>query len=379
MSQYALSHWEWNNFFRDVDLVVVGGGLVGLQSALAYRRRAPSARIVVLDRGPLPIGASTRNAGFACFGSLSEILADLASMPAERVYATIARRYYGLQRLCELFTETELAWVSSGGYEVFSADQAESLQACQEALPAVNARLESELGLKDVFSSVPSPKAGQLGLQAVHGLIYNAYEAQLDPGRLVQMLLRRAAAAEITVLGGVTVTEYATAGPGVELQTDRGWEISGRQLLLATNAFTAQLWPTDITPGRNQVLISGPVPELRLRGTFHYDEGYVYFRNVGNRVLLGGGRNVDLTGETTTEFGTSERVTSYLHQFAERHFTFPVRWERTWSGIIGTGPDKSPIVTRVSPGVVAAVRLSGMGVALSARIAEEAAELLFTG
>jgi glycine/D-amino acid oxidase-like deaminating enzyme len=379
MLNYALSHWEWDNFFRDVDLVVIGGGLVGLQSALAYRRRAPAARIVVLDRGALPIGASTRNAGFACFGSLSEILADLAHMPAERVYATIARRYYGLQRLRELFTETELAWMSSGGYEVFSAEQAASWRACQEALPAINARLEEDLGLKNVFSIVPSAQADRLGLQAVHGMVYNAYEAQLDPGRLVRTLLRRAAAADITVLGGVTVTEYTSAGPGVSLQTDRGWAIAARQLLLATNAFTPRLWPADITPGRNQVLISEPVPELRLRGTFHYNEGYVYFRNVGDRVLLGGGRNVDLAGEATTEFGTSERVLTYLQQFADRHFAFPVRWERTWSGIIGTGPDKSPIVSRVGPGVVAAVRLSGMGVALSARVAEEAADLLFAG
>lgn len=377
MSPYTLSYWEWNAFLRDIDLLVIGGGLVGLQSALAFRHLHPTARIVVLERGPLPIGASTRNAGFACFGSLSEILADLERMPEDRVYATIARRYQGLRRLRELFSPTELALDECGGYEVFSAERSESYAACCAALPAINERLARELGLPEVFSVAAPEQAAQLGLQAVHGLILNQYEAQIDPGRLVQTLLRRVAEAGITLLAGTTVTEYEETDAGVRLHTDHGWTVTGQQLLLATNAFTSSLWPAEITPGRNQVLISQPIPNLRLRGTYHYDEGYIYFRNVGDRVLLGGGRNQDVTGETTTLFGISEPIQQYLRAFAERHFAFPVPWERAWSGIIGTGADKSPIIERITPRVVAAVRLSGMGVALSARVAEEAAQLLF--
>ena len=379
MSPYTLSYWEWNAFLRDIDLLVIGGGLVGLQSALAYHRRNPAARIVVLERGPLPIGASTRNAGFACFGSISETLADLERMPEERVYATMVRRYQGLQQLREQFSAEELALDESGGYEVFSADRSASYATCCAALPALNDRLARVLGLPEVYAIAEPELAGQLGLQAVHGLIVNRYEAQIDPGRLVQTLLRRIAAAGITLLAGTTVTAYRETAQGVSLHTDHGWAVSGRRLLLATNAFTPALWPAAISPGRNQVLISHPVPHLRLRGTFHYDEGYVYFRNVGDRVLLGGGRNVDIAGETTTDLGTTEPILGYLQAFAARHFAFPVEWDRAWSGIIGTGPDKAPIVERIAPRVVAAVRLSGMGVALSARVAEEAAELLFTG
>jgi glycine/D-amino acid oxidase-like deaminating enzyme len=377
MANYALSYWESDSFLREIDLLIIGGGLVGLQSALAYRRRHPEARIVVLERGPLPIGASTRNAGFACFGSLSEILADLERMPPERVYATIARRYHGLRLLRRHFSDAELALESLGGYELFSADQAASYDACRAALPAINEGLHRELGLEEVFRIVPVERAPDLGLCVPHGLIFNAYEAQIHPGELMRHLLRRIAAADITLLAGTEVTAYAELESGrVEVQTDRGWTLSGQQLLLATNAFTEQLHPLAIVPGRNQVLISHPLPGLRLRGTYHYNEGYVYFRNVGDRVLLGGGRNVDIAGETTQQFGSSERVIAYLKAFAQRHFDFPVEWEGAWSGIIGTGPDKSPIIERVSPRVVAAVRLSGMGVALSARVAEEAADLL---
>lgn len=376
MPQYSLSHWEWNSFLRDADLLVIGAGLVGLQSALAHHRSHPTARIVIIERGPLPIGASTRNAGFACFGSLSEILADLGRMSEANVLATVARRYQGLARLRDSVPPPEMNWQARGGYEVFAQTQAAGYAACVAALPSINAHLERTLGLSEVFRVVPAERAPDLGLQAVHGLIYNAYEAQLDPGELMRHLLRRIAAAGITLLSGTEVTAYTESPDAVSLHTDRGWTLEGRQLLLATNAFTSQLHPLDIVPGRNQVLISRPVRDLRLRGTFHYDEGYVYFRDVGDRVLLGGGRNVDIAGETTQDFGRSERVIQYLREFADRHFAFPVTWEREWSGIIGTGRDKSPLVERLSPRVVCAVRLSGMGVALSARVAEEAAGLL---
>jgi glycine/D-amino acid oxidase-like deaminating enzyme len=47
-----------------------------------------------------------------------------------------------------------------------------------------------------------------------------------------------------------------------------------------------------------------------------------------------------------------------------------------WSGIMGVGPQKSPILRQVLPGVFTAVRMGGMGVAIGSLVGEEAAELL---
>ena len=41
----------------------------------------------------LPQGASTKNAGFACFGSLSEILDDLQSHSKEEVLQLVKKTY----------------------------------------------------------------------------------------------------------------------------------------------------------------------------------------------------------------------------------------------------------------------------------------------
>jgi len=69
-----LSYWEHQTFLRGFDVVIIGAGLVGLTAALHTRRLRPKARVLVLERDVLPNGASTKNAGFACFGSISELL-----------------------------------------------------------------------------------------------------------------------------------------------------------------------------------------------------------------------------------------------------------------------------------------------------------------
>ncbi|RXG17999.1 FAD dependent oxidoreductase [Leeuwenhoekiella aestuarii] len=72
-----LSYWEYKSWFSNVDFTIVGSGITGLNCALRLRALHPSAKILIVERGNLPQGASTKNAGFACFGSLSELIADL--------------------------------------------------------------------------------------------------------------------------------------------------------------------------------------------------------------------------------------------------------------------------------------------------------------
>ena len=72
-----LSYWEIKTWLTNIDFTIVGSGIVGLNCALQLKKRFPKAKILILEKGMLPQGASTKNAGFACFGSLSEIIDDL--------------------------------------------------------------------------------------------------------------------------------------------------------------------------------------------------------------------------------------------------------------------------------------------------------------
>ncbi|MCE2821321.1 MAG: FAD-binding oxidoreductase [Saprospiraceae bacterium] len=97
--KYELSYWEQQSFFEHIDVAVIGSGIVGLAAAIHLREKNPKLRVVVFERGPLPAGASTRNAGFACFGSMTELIDDLSHTPEDTVLSTVEKRWNGLQRL----------------------------------------------------------------------------------------------------------------------------------------------------------------------------------------------------------------------------------------------------------------------------------------
>src|SRR6185369_8374728 len=94
-----LSYWEQESFFNHIDLLVIGGGIVGLNAAWHAKKIAPRLKVAVFERGSIPMGASTRNAGFACFGSPSELLDDLSRNSEEEVFSLVEKRWKGLSKL----------------------------------------------------------------------------------------------------------------------------------------------------------------------------------------------------------------------------------------------------------------------------------------
>src|SRR6476620_11057282 len=114
-----LSYWELKNWFTNIDFTIVGSGIVGLHCGLALREKFPESKILILEKGILPQGASTKNAGFACFGSVSEIISDLKTHTEEEVIQLIQKRFSGLQLLRKNLGDEAIDYQSNGGYEVF--------------------------------------------------------------------------------------------------------------------------------------------------------------------------------------------------------------------------------------------------------------------
>ena len=133
-----LSWWEIDGWFSNVDYTIVGSGIVGLHTALRLRERFPHSKILILERGPMPQGASTRNAGFACFGSLSEIIDDLNHHNEEEVTALIQKRWHGLQLLRKRLGDTAIDFKPYGGYEIFLQDDTAGYENCLRRIPFVN-------------------------------------------------------------------------------------------------------------------------------------------------------------------------------------------------------------------------------------------------
>lgn len=358
-----------------IDYAIVGSGIVGLTTALALRTARPDAKIVVFEKGILPSGASTKNAGFACFGSVSEILDDLQSHTEEEVLELIRKRYNGLQRLRNLLGDKDLGMEWLGGYELFPESDAETYANCLDRLEYVNELAkEAILSKKDVFLLQNDPFSFK---NIQKKLIFNQFEGQLNTGRMMNNLIRLVSEKGIMLLNSVTVASFSHEAGELLMETKPFGILRPKKLLIATNGFAKEFLNEEVLPARAQVLVTKPIKDLKIKGTFHLDKGYYYFRNVENRILFGGGRNLDKKGETTTEIHTTpliqKRLEDLLEQVILPGIAFTV--DQRWSGIMGVGPQKKPIVKRIAPDVYCGVRMGGMGVAIGSLVGEELGQL----
>lgn len=368
-----LSYWELKNWFTDVDFTIVGSGIVGLHCALNLRERFPESKILVLEKGMLPQGASTKNAGFACFGSLSEIMDDLKSHSEEEVVQLIQKRWNGLQLLRKNLGDKSIDFKPFGGYELFLKEDDSTYTECLQQLPFIN-----EI-LKPLFkAAVFTREIDRFAFENIKEYtIFNPFEAQIDTGNMMQALLKKAISEDILILNQIEVTAFEEKQNHVEVAID-DFSFRTNKLLFATNGFASKLTNNEVKPARAQVLITEPIENLDIKGTFHLDKGYYYFRNIENRILLGGGRNLDFEGETTTELHQTEKIQNKLEALLKNVIlpNHDFKIAHRWSGIMGIGNSKKPIVSQLSENVYCGVRLGGMGVAIGSLVGKELAELI---
>ncbi|SHI42792.1 Glycine/D-amino acid oxidase [Hymenobacter daecheongensis DSM 21074] len=377
MAEQAFSYWEHQQFLQGFDVAVVGAGIVGLTAAIFTKRLRPQARVCVLERDILPNGASTKNAGFACFGSISELLEQEKKGGTAALLNVVRARWEGLALLRELLGDEALLYEDAGSYELFRPEEAALAHTCQAHIGYFNDLLAPIIGRPDVFRDATA-NISRFGLGQVTTMLENQAEGALDTGRLMHALLKLAWQHDIVVLHSCPVLAIEEAGPTMRLRTPSA-TIEAGQVLLATNAFSRQFFPAlDVQPGRGQVLVTEPIAGLRLLGTFHYDKGYYYFRQVDGRILLGGGRNLDFATEATTEPGLTDLVQQKLEQLLYE-VILPgqrPRIDYRWSGVMAFGADLAPIIQPLAPGIFGALRCNGMGVAMGAGVGRRAAEML---
>jgi hypothetical protein len=379
-----LSYWERKTWFSDIDYAVIGSGIVGLSCALSLRKQAPNSKIVVFEKGMLPSGASTKNAGFACFGSISEILNDLDTHSEEEVVGLVKERMEGLQLLRNTLGDKELNYLEYGGYELFTNHDKKLFDECHYKMKYVNQLLQP------VFNAeVFSVKENSFQFKNIHPqLVYSKFEGQIDTGKMMLGLIRKASEANVFILNNAEISTIEEANDRVLLQLkssnhaqhhaqDSAQEISVKKVLIATNGFARQFLKEDVAPARAQVLVTKPIKKLKVKGNFHLNKGYYYFRNIDDRILFGGGRNLDFKAEETTAMGLTGLVQDKLEELLATtilpNYAFEI--DTRWSGIMGVGGQKKPIVKRISDNVVCGVRLGGMGVAIGSSVGKQLANL----
>ncbi len=368
-----LSYWEHKSYLDEIDFMVVGSGIVGMTAALELKALEPDSHIVVIDKSSIGAGASSRNAGFACIGSLSELMHDRDQYGLDKTLEIVSARRDGLKRLQSLVDADAIEYQDSGGCELFSTE--EQYKLAHDELDEWNSLLRPLTGLDRSYTIAESTGFNNINNQC----IVNHAEGLLNTGKMYRALEALLTKNRIGSIRGLAMTQFKKSSKGISVQfTELNDSIVTKKLLLCTNAFTNKILNcADVTPCRNQVLVTSTVSNHHVSMGYHIDAGYVYFRAVEDRVLIGGGRHLHESENNTDQFALSYDNKVYLSELLKSvvlpNQNFEIDYH--WSGILSGGDVRDPVIREVTPHVYAAYRLGGMGVAIGSTIGRDLAHL----
>jgi glycine/D-amino acid oxidase-like deaminating enzyme len=288
-------------------------------------------------------------------------------------------RHTGLRRIKKIFGK-EIDFDLCGGFELFHDEGEESTPDLSENAAYLNALLKPITGSKSTFQ-VANEHIAPFGFGNTTHMVKNEIEGYLHSGKLLRCLLQKVQGMGVQVFCGIAVNGFEEGNGKVTINSAGKASFSAARVLVCTNALAPQLLPeVNIVPARGQVLLTSPIENLPFKGAFHSDKGFYYFRNLGNRVLLGGARNKAFAEERTSEAATSpfiqEALERYLAEVILPNANGSYSIEQRWSGIMGMGAEKTPVVKEVSPAIYCAIGLGGMGVAAAPVLGKRAAGLL---
>ncbi|QKW36893.1 FAD-dependent oxidoreductase [Actinomadura sp. NAK00032] len=359
---------------RKADLTIVGGGYLGLWTAVHAKRRDPGLRVVLLEAKTVGWAASGRNGGF-CEASITH--------GDENGRARWPEEFDTLQRLGEENLDAferdvrDLAldchWERTGTLTV----------AVEEHQVAWLHGAPGELDRAAVQAEINSPLF-------LSGAVDPDGCAMVHPARLALELARVAAEMGVEIHEHSPVTGLRTASGAVEVRTVRAAVTSGR-VVLATNVFRSLVRRNRLmtVPVYDYVLMTEPLTGEQMasigwsdrRGLADLANQFHYSRLTrDNRILFGGYDAVYHTGRMVKE-RYEERPETHARLASHFFATFPqledVRFSHRWAGAIDTCTQFTAFYGLTHRGRVAhAAGFTGLGVGATRFAAEVLLDLL---
>lgn len=226
-----ISIWERETFFAPYDVVIVGSGFVGLWSAYYLKKKKPDLRVCIVDRGIIPTGASTRNAGFACFGSLSELVHDARTMGTDKMLQLVEMRFKGLRRIQKVFQASEIDFDLCGGYELYDQQDKATVQELQQNIEYINSLLKPITDTKHTFK-LADDEIAQMGFGNTQYLVRNNLEGYLHSGKLVQVLMTKVQSMGVVFFTKTEITGFERNADTIHLNTNHHFSLAAKQLLI---------------------------------------------------------------------------------------------------------------------------------------------------
>lgn len=368
----SVSIWQADDTqpIRDVDVLVIGAGLVGCSAA--YFASQAGHDVVITEMRDIAMGASGRNAGFMISG-----LDTYYHRAVEEYGAEVAREMWNLS------SETIDFWkqiVAESGdvpmQETGSLLLAETEKEAEELVIAAQALKDA--GIDVIFHSSDPLERGYFAA------IEQTRDAAVHPVKLTQAIFK---ASNSELITNNEVYKIVQSAADVVTVYTQKTIFKARYVILATNAYSPKIDPyfyDKIIPTRAQVFVTEPLDESVIDVCGYSNYGYMYYRmTFDNRFLIGGARDKYMQREhDTTEDRVNVLVQSELEHYMQKYFpdvNKPI--SRRWAGIMGFSVDGLPLagILPNKARVGFAVGFTGHGLALGAGVAKRAVELLLHG
>ena len=365
------------------DLVVVGGGYLGLWTALLAKERDPARDVVVLEADVCGGAASGRNGGF-CEASLTHGFGNGMARWPEELPTLLALGRENLAGLARTVAEQGIDCDYHDAGSLAVATEPHQVDGLREEYAAMR-----ELGLpvtwlerEDLRGRIDSPRF----LAGLH----DPDSAILEPARLAWGLREACLRAGVRIHEGTQADRLARLGAGVMVHTEGG-PVAARQVVLATNAFPPLLRRLRLmtVPVYDYALMSEPLtPEQRASIGWAGREGlsdcgnqFVYSRTTRDGRILWGGYDAIYHFANGIRPSYDQRRETF-EVLAQRFFaTFPqldgLRFSHAWGGVIDTCTRFTAFYgTAMSGRVGYALGFTGLGVAATRFAADVVLDLL---
>lgn len=356
----TVSYWldaHKNKQVHEVDVAIIGGGIMGATAAYWLQKRK-GLKVAVLESRTRGWGASSRNGGFVLRGIVA--------------YYNQAVEMYGRKQAQWIFrlNEETLAHLSEfarahGGDKFFFNNCGSYLLACTpEELQQLE--LSTELMREDGFE-VEYLKSDPIERGYLGGM-FNPCDIAVHSGLLVETVFE---ATGVTLLENAEVFRIESNADGsVHLHAYNHF-VKASKVLLLTNAYAALMDPqlaAHIRPVRGQVVVTKPLSKRILNNLCYANYGYEYFRQLpDNRFLLGGCREPFVEQEVGFADMLTAPIQSALRSYIARRFPdiSDVPIEYAWSGVMAFTQDGLPFAGQLSPNVYYALGCNGHGMGWS--------------
>jgi glycine/D-amino acid oxidase-like deaminating enzyme len=358
------------------DVVVIGGGLAGINAARELARRGTA--VTLLEAQTLGWGASTRNGGIVHAGykwSARELIERYGEDTGRALYQETLDSYDLVRRLVA-DEAIDCDFREAGQLELaYAPSHVPELERVQASLATVGV----------ASTVVPRERIREeIGTDAYYGALVVEDTALVHPGRYFAGLAAAAARAGADLHEGVRATAIRRQGDGrFVVETERG-AILARDVFVATNGYTDGVAPTirrRVIPIGSYIIASEPLPEdlaheLSPKGRAFFDtKNFLYYWHVSaDRRMVFGGRASFLP---TSIDHTAEILWRGLLEVHPPLADY--RIEYAWGGNVGFTFDRMPHAGRTRDGVAYAVGCCGTGVALMTGLGTKVGQWLSGG